>query len=188
MNFDNPIITHPSNYKKLLSYQKAEAIYDITYYFCHKYLARNDRTVDQMIQAARSGKQNIVEGSAASTTSKETEIKLINVAKASLHELLIDYEDYLRTRNFRQWEFESVEMNAMRKLSRAHNDSEFYMHLISSRPPQTIANISLVLIKQTDYLLFKQLESLCKKFVEQGGMRERMFQARKEHREKQQGH
>lgn len=184
MSFANPIITHPSNYKKLLSYRKAEVIYDITYYFCHKYLARNDRTIDQMIQAARSGKQNIVEGSAASTTSKETEIKLVNVAKASLHELLVDYEDYLRTRTFRQWEFESVEMNAMRQLSRTHNESDFYMHLIATRPPETIANISIVLIKQTDYLLFKQLESLCKNFVQQGGIRERMFQARKEYREK----
>ena len=184
---NNPIIPHASNYKKLLSYQKAEIIYDITYYFCHNYLQRNDRTVDQMIQAARSGKQNIVEGSAASTTSKETEIKLINVAKASLHELLIDYEDYLRTRSFRQWEFGSVEMNTMRQLSRSHNDSPFYMTLISTRPPQTISNIAIVLIKQTDYLLYRQLESLCKRFVEQGGVRERMFQARKEYRERQEG-
>lgn len=184
---NNPILSHSSNYKKLLSYRKAEIIYDITFYFCHHYLNKSDGTIDQMIQAARSGKQNIVEGVAASATSKETEIKLINVAKASLHELLIDYEDYLRTRSFAQWEFESAEMNAMRQLSRQNNDSPFYMELISSRPPQTISNIAIVLIKQTDFLLYRQLESLCKRFVEQGGIRERMFQARKNYREKNGG-
>ena len=96
------LIPRTGNYRKLISYQKAEAIFDITYYFCHKYLSRGDRTIDQMIQAARSGKQNIVEGSVASAISKETEIKLTSVAKASLHELLVDYEDYLRTRNHRK--------------------------------------------------------------------------------------
>jgi len=90
-----PLLPRTGNYRKLLTYQKAEAIYDITYFFCKNFLQRFDRTVDQMVQAARSGKQNIVEGSAASATSKETEIKLVNVAKASLQELLIDYEDYL---------------------------------------------------------------------------------------------
>ncbi len=88
-----PLLPQTGNYRQLLTYQKAEAIYDITYYFCKNYLQRGDRTIDQMVQAARSGKQNIVEGSAASATSKETEIKLVNVAKASMHELLIDYED-----------------------------------------------------------------------------------------------
>lgn len=92
-----PLFPRTGNYRKLFTYQKAEAIYDITYYFCHKYLSKGDRTIDQMVQAARSGKQNIVEGCAASATSKEFEIKLINVAKASLHEFLIDYEDYIRT-------------------------------------------------------------------------------------------
>lgn len=97
-----PLLPRTGNYRKLYTYQKAEAIYDITYYFCKNYLLRGDRTIDQMVQAARSGKQNIVEGSAASATSKETEIKLVNVAKASLQELLVDFEDYLRTRNHRQ--------------------------------------------------------------------------------------
>lgn len=87
------------NYRNLIAFQKAECIYDVTYYFAHKYLAKGDRTIDQMIQAARSGRQNIAEGCTASTTSKETEIKLLNVAKASLQELLLDYEDYLRVRN-----------------------------------------------------------------------------------------
>lgn len=91
-----PLLPRRGNYRALFTYQKAEAIFDITCYFCKNYLQGSDRTVDQMVQAARSGKQNIVEGCAASATSKETEIKLINVAKASLQELLIDCEDHLR--------------------------------------------------------------------------------------------
>lgn len=101
---NSEFLPQKGNYKKLIVYQKAECIYDITYYFAHKFLEKGDRTIDQMIQAARSGKQNIAEGSAASTTSKETELKLVNVARASLQELLLDYEDYLRVRNLKQWE------------------------------------------------------------------------------------
>ena len=146
-----PLVPRTGNYRKLLTYQKAEAIYDITYYFCKNYLQRGDRTINQMVQAARSGKQNIVEGSAASATSKEMEIKLVNVAKASLQELLVDYEDYLRTRNHRQWENDSVELLKMRELGRKHNDSAFYMSLVKIRPPETIANMAICMIKQTDY-------------------------------------
>lgn len=109
-NHEEPLLPVGGNYRKLYTYQKAEAIYDITFYFAHKYLSRGDRTIDQMVQSARSGKQNIAEGSAASVTSKETDIKLINVAKASLHELMIDYEDFLRTRGHRKWEDGSVEL------------------------------------------------------------------------------
>jgi four helix bundle suffix protein len=176
------LIPPAGNYKKLFSYQKAEALYDITYYFTHKYLGRGDRTVDQMVQAARSGKQNIAEGSAASGTSKETEIKLVNVAKASLQELLIDYEDYLRTRGHRQWEQDSVELKKMRELGRKHNDSAFYMELIQTRPSETIANIAICLIKQTDYLLAMQLKKLSELFLKEGGFRERMTRMRSERR------
>jgi len=172
------------NYRKLFTYQKAEAIYDITFYFCKKYLKWGDRTIDQMVQAARSGKQNIVEGSAASSTSKEMEIKLVNVAKASSHELLIDYEDYLRTRGHRQWEDGSVEVEKMRELGRKHNDTAFHMPLIRVRPPETIANMAICLIKQNDYLLFKQLKSLGDDFLKNGGMRERMTRMRIERRNK----
>ena len=135
-----------------------------------------------MVQAARSGKQNIVEGCAASATSKEMEIKLVNVAKASLQELLVDYEDYLRTRNHRQWEKGSVELQKMRELGRKHNDSAFYMPLVKTRPPETISNMSIFLIKQTDYMLFKQLQSLGEDFLKNGGMRERMTRMRMERR------
>ncbi len=173
-----PLLPRTGNYRKLLTYQKAQAIYDITYYFCKNYLRWGDRTVDQMVQAARSGKQNIVEGSAASATSKETEIKLVNVAKASLQELLVDYEDYLRTRNHRQWENNSVELHKMRELGRKHNDTAFYMQLAKTRPPETIANMAICLIKQTDYMLFRQLQSLGEDFLKNGGMRERMTRMR----------
>lgn len=170
------------NYRKLFTFQKAEAIFDITFYFTDEYLRRGDRTIDQMVQAARSGKQNIAEGSAASSTSKEMEIKLVNVAKASSQELLIDYEDYLRTRSHRQWGDDSVEVKKMRELGRKHNDTAFYMPLVRVRPPETIANIAICLIKQNDYMLFKQLKSLSEDFLKNGGIRERMTRMRLERR------
>ena len=173
------LIPRRGNYKKLLSYQKTEVIFEMTYYFCHHYLQRGDRTIDQMVQAARSGKQNIVEGCAASATSNKTEIKLVSVAKASLQELLEDYEDYLRTRGHRQWEEGSKELEAMRRLGREHNDAPFFMKLVQTRPPETIANMAIVLIKQADYLLFRQLQRLAEDFVEEGGFSERMMRIRK---------
>ena len=173
------LIPRRGNYKKLLSYQKTEVIFEMTYYFCHHYLQRGDRTIDQMVQAARSGKQNIVEGCAASATSNKTEIKLVSVAKASLQELLEDYEDYLRTRGHRQWEEGSKELEAMRRLGREHNDAPFFMKLVQTRPPETIANMAIVLIKQADYLLFRQLQRLADDFVEEGGFNERMMRMRK---------
>ena len=176
------LIRHSGNYRKLLSYQKSEVIFEMTYYFCHKYLQKGDRTVDQMVQAARSGKQNIIEGCAASTTSAKTEIKLVNVAKASLQELLEDYIDYLRTRGHRQWEENSVEWEAMRKLGKEHNDAAFFMKLCQTRPPETIANMAIILIYQADYLLFKQLERLEKDFIIQGGFSEKMNRIRREQR------
>lgn len=173
------LIPRRGNYKKLLSYQKTEVIFEMTYYFCHHYLQRGDRTIDQMVQAARSGKQNIVEGCTASATSNKTEIKLVSVAKASLQELLEDYEDYLRTRGHRQWEEGSKELEAMRRLGREHNDAPFFMNLVQTRPPETIANMAIVLIKQADYLLFRQLQRLADDFVEEGGFSERMMRIRK---------
>lgn len=101
---ESKFLRQKGNYRDLIAFKKAECIYDITYYFAHKFLQVGDRTIDQMIQAARSGRQNIAEGCEAGTTSAESEIKLINVAKASLQELLLDYEDYLRVRNLRKWD------------------------------------------------------------------------------------
>ena len=176
----NKIIPNIGNYKKLLTYQKAVIIYDITYYFCKNYLDSKDRTTDQMIQAARSGKQNIVEGCSAAPTSAKTEIKLISVAKASLKELLEDYEDYLRVRGFEQWQDGSIEKEAMRKFGRECYNSTLCMNKIQNSPPATIANMAIVLLNQEDYLLFKQLMRLEDDFKKNGGFSERMFQARKQ--------
>lgn len=176
------LFANTGHYKNLLSYQKADIIYQITYDFCSRFLQKGDRTIDQMVQAARSGKQNIVEGCAASSTSSKTEIRLINVAKASLQELLEDYEDYLKTRHHRQWERGSREFEAMRQLGREHNDADYFMNLVATRPPQTIANMAIILINQADYLLFRQLQRLENDFIETGGFSERMVAARRKQR------
>lgn len=166
------------NYRKLIAFQKAECIYDITYYFAHTHLQKGDRTIDQMVQAARSGRQNIAEGSAAAATSAETEIKLINVARASLQELLLDYEDYLRVRNLAIWDVNSEKAKTTRKVCASHNDSAFYMEAIKQRSPETTANIAITLIHQTDVFLRKLLERLQADFVRNGGIKEQMYNAR----------
>ena len=174
------------DYQTLLSFQKAEVVYDITFRFAHKYLSKGDRTVDQMIQSARSGKQNILEGSKAALTSKETEIKLTNVGRASLEELLADYRDYLRVRDHAIWDKDSKEAQFVRRLGRKTPQTyELYREFVETRPPETIANIAICLIHQTNYLLDQQLRRLEKDFVEQGGLRERMTRARLQAREQQ---
>jgi four helix bundle suffix protein len=167
------------NYRELLSYQKAEVVYDITFRFCHKFLAKGDRTIDQMIQAARSGKQNILEGSEASGTSKEMEIKLIGVARASLEELLKDYEDYLRVRDLKTWDKNSKEARYVRKLgSKAKPTYEDFREFAETRPAETVANITICLIHQANFLLDQQKRRLEKDFLAEGGLRERMTRAR----------
>lgn len=178
----NSLIPQTGNYKTLISYQKTDVIYRITFYFCNQFLQKGDRTIDQMIQAARSGKQNIVEGCAASATSAKTEIKLINVAKASLKELLEDYKDYLKTRNHRQWEKGSRQYEVMRRLGKEHSDADFFMNIVTTRPPETIANMAIILINQADYLLFRQLKRLETNFIHNGGFSERMSAIRKKQR------
>ena len=177
------ILRPRGDYQTLLSYQKAEVVYDLTYRFAHKDLSKGDRTVDQMIQSARSGKQNIAEGSKAALTSKETEIKLTNVARASLEELLVDYRDYLWVRDHVVWDKDSKESNFVRQLGRRTPQTyELYREYMETRPPQVIANIAICLIHQTNYLLDQQIRTLEKEFLEQGGLRERMYEARQRHR------
>lgn len=166
------------NYRKLIAFQKAQCIYDITYYFAHTHLQKGDRTIDQMVQAVRSGRQNIAEGSAAAATSAETEIKLINVARASLQELLLDYEDFLRVRNLIKWPADSEKAKKTRVVCSAHNDSSFYVEAIKQRTPETTANIAITLIHQTDVFLRKLLERLQSDFVKNGGIKEQMYKAR----------
>ena len=166
-------------YQKLLSYQKAEVIYDLTFHFCHKFLTRGDRTIDQMIQAARSGKQKIAEGSAAAGTSKEMEIKLTNVARASLEELLIDYRDFLRVRGLPLWDKNSKQAQFVRDQSRSPDLSyETFRDFCETRPPEVPANIAICLIHQARYLLDRQLARLEQDFVREGGLRERMTRER----------
>lgn len=185
-NTDNPIILPHGNYQELLSYQKSEVIYDLTFRFCEKHLKKGDRTVDQMVQAARSGKQNIVEGSKASGTSKEMEIKLTNVARASLEELLEDYRDYLRVRDFVIWEKDSREAQYVRKLgNKPHTTYETYREFVDTRPANVVANIAICLIHQANYLLDQQIRRLEKDFLKDGGLRERMTKARLQSREQQ---
>lgn len=175
---DYKLVKSQGDHRRLLCYQKAEVIYDLTYYFTNRYLQRSDRTIDQMIQAARSGKQNIVEGNSAIPTSIESGIKLLNVAKASLQELLVDYEDFLRVRGYHMWEEDSKEVAAMQRLGREHSDSTFFMNLASSRSDEVIANMSIVLIHQADTLLYKLIESISNKFLQEGGFREKLHRAR----------
>ena len=181
---DQKLIRPTGDYNKLICYQKAEALYDVTYYFVHTFLRRGDRTIDQMLQAARSGKQNISEGYSRAGTSNDTAIRLIDVAKSSLIELHDDYCDFLRARGFRKWEENSREWQAMRDLGRKHNDSTYYMQLVRIRPPETIANMMICLLKQTDYLLSKLLQRMEKRFLEEGGFRERMTRMRVKERGK----
>lgn len=181
-----PLLPPRGDYRTLLSYQKAEVVYEITYRFCRRFLAPRDRTVDQMVQAARSGKQNIVEGSVAATTSKEMELKLTNVARASLEELLEDYRDYLRVRDLALWDKESREARYVRQLGKTTPLTfDLFREFVETRPAEVVANIALCLIHQTNFLLDRQLKGLEKAFLEEGGLRERMTRARLQAREHQ---
>ena len=175
----HPIIPPRGDYQTLHSFHKAEVVYDITFRFAHKYLARGDRTVDQMIQSARSGKKNILEGSKAALTSKETEIKLTNVGRASLEELLDDYRDYLRVREHREWDKDFKEALYVRRLGRKIPQTyELYREFVETRPPEVTANIAICLIHQANYLINQQLRRLEQDFLKEGGLRERMTRAR----------
>ena len=172
-------------YQKLLSYQKAEIVYDATVHFCDRFIDRRSRTHDQMVQAARSGKQNIVEGSMASGTSKESEIKLTNVARASLEELLADYRDFLRVRKLPIWDKDHPQAQIVRKLGYGtHMTYATYASHIEHSDPETAANTIICLIHQANYLLDQQLRQLEAAFVKEGGLRERMTRARLEERKK----
>lgn len=176
---DPSLLPPRGDYRTLHSFRKAEVIYDITFRFAHKFLAKGDRTIDQMIQAARSGKKNLLEGSKAATTSKEMEIKLTNVARASLEEVLDDYLDYLRARDLPVWDKESKEAKYARKLGkRVPQSYELYREFVETRSAEVVANIAICLIHQANFLIDRQLMTLEKEFLEQGGLRERMTRMR----------
>jgi len=190
MNNDNPpregFIPAHGGYRHLITYQKSEIVYDGTVYFCNRFFRKYDRTIDQMVQAARSGKQNIAEASMASATSKKTEIKLTNVARASLEELMLDYQDFLRTQKLPLWEKEHKLVARLRELNRsAPNPTyETFKKAIEHESPEICANTMITLIKITTWLLNQQIKSLEKAFINEGGLRERMTRARIENRNK----
>jgi four helix bundle suffix protein len=170
-------------YQNLLSYQKSQIVYDATVYFCDRFIDRRSRTHDQMVQAARSGKQNIVEGSMASGTSKEMEVKLTNVARASLEELLTDYRDFLRTKGLEEWSKEHPYARRLRQLNRTPDANfETFRKGIEHADPAICANVIIGLIRVTNYLLDRQIKQLEAAFLKEGGLRERMTRARLESR------
>ncbi len=187
-NNENPpktFLPQHGHYRQLRVYQVAEIIYDITFYFTQHYLQKGDRTIDQMVQAARSGKQNIAEGNQASATSSETEIKLTNVAKASLEELLDDYEDYLRVRQLPQWDNLHPRYEKMRQYARSQQIGKEYAQVIRKMNDEEIANLCITLIHQAMYMLHKLLITMQERFVTEGGIKERMYKARVNYRNSQ---
>jgi len=170
-------------YRELRSYQNAEIVYDATVKFCDKFIDRRSRTHDQMVQASRSGKQNIAEGSMASGTSKKTELKLVGVARASLEELLLDYQDFLRQRGLVVWDKSHPKAQAVRKLAYEKNRSyTTYRSYIEDAAPEVAANTPICLIHQTNYLLDQLLRQLEQQFLKEGGFTEKLYRVRSQAR------
>jgi restriction system protein len=204
MNKSSDLIPPHGGYRKLRSFQAAQLVYDLTVVFCDRFVPKTSRTHDQMVQAARSGVQNIAEGSMASATSKKTELKLTGVARASLEELLLDYEDFLRQRRLKLWDKDSPEALAVRKKylsdmsdqsdkSKASDRSEkpdqsdssgrsdgSDPYSLKTASPEVAANTVVCLINQASYLLRRQLERLEQQFLVEGGFTERLYRTRKE--------
>lgn len=171
-----------TSYRKLHVFRKAEAIYDLTYYFLQGHIAKTDRTYDQMLQAARSGKQNIVEGRSDAATSAEIEIKLFGVARGSLHELLNDYEDYMRTRRILFWNQDHPRFGNLLKTCREHNDTAYYTAIADRLNDEELCNLMLTLINQTIAMLNKMINKIKADFLRNGGVKEQMFNARIQYR------
>jgi four helix bundle suffix protein len=187
-------------YRDTCSFQTSTLIYDATVWFCEKFLDSRSRTVDQMVQAARSGRQNIAEGSRAAATSSQTELRLVNVARASLEELLLDYEDFLRHRRLTQWTPDSTEALAVRNVPRNFRDRSdpadpsnltdltdqarwaLYAPWLEHADPAVRANALICLINQANYLLDQQIAALETQFIEGGGYSEQLATQRLAHR------
>lgn len=190
----SPLIPPHGGFRRLRSYQVAEVVYDATVVFCDRFIDRRSRTHDQMVQAARSGKQNIAEGSRASGTSRKTELKLVNVARASLEELLLDYEDFIRQRGLPAWTKDHLKAREVRELGRRDRSDRTdqsdrtdlglscYRHYFIEGTPEVAANAAICLIHQANYLLDQQLRALERQFLNEGGFTERLYKARSEAR------
>jgi four helix bundle suffix protein len=181
------LIPPHGGYRGLRSYQMSEIVHDATVAFCNRFLDRRSRTHDQMVQAARSGKQNIAEGSMASGTSRKMELKLVGVARASLEELLLDYQDFLRQQRLCLWGKDDPQAKQIRRLAYVKNRSySTYSSYIEQAPPETAANTLICLIHQANYLLDQQLRQLEQQFLQEGGFTERLYRARSQTRRRQQ--
>lgn len=172
------VLRKQTNWKTLYFYQKSQVLYQLTFVFAQRYLKRGDRTVDQMVQAARSGKQNIVEGAADGVTSMEMEIKLMNVARSSIKELKEDYEDYLVSRQLTLWQENHPRYDKMVSFCREHNQLEEYQPYFDKWDDEVMANVALSLCHFIDRMMTNYEERLQKIFVEEGGIKERMTAAR----------
>jgi restriction system protein len=181
-------------YRELRSFRTATVIYDATVSFCARFLDPRSRTVDQMTQAARSGRQNIAEGSRASATSTQTELRLVNVARGSLDELLLDYEDFLRQRGLQQWAKDSREAREVREVFKAldptdrsdrtdPSDQGLYQAWLAHDDPAVVANTLICLIHQANYLLDRQIQGLERQFIREGGYSERLAAAHLQERQ-----
>jgi restriction system protein len=180
MDEEIKIIPPHGGYQKLKSYQMAEIVYDATVKFSERFIDKRSRTVDQMVQAARSGKQNIAEGSMASGTSKKTEIKLVSVARASLEELLLDYQDFLRQRGLQLWGKDEPRVQEIRKIGvRSDRSYLSYRTYVENQTEEVAANTIICIIHQTNYLLDQQLRQLEEAFLKEGGFTEKLYNARK---------
>jgi four helix bundle suffix protein len=195
MSGDNSTLRPHGGYRRLRSFQVTEIIYDGTVAFCNRFVDKRSRTHDQMVQAARSGRQNIAEGSRASATSSQTELRLVNVARASLDELLLDYEDFLRQRGLPVWSKDDPEARKVRAVGARRTDQsdptdsadhrKSYSHWLEHSDPVVVANALICLIHQANYLLDRQIHGLERQFVEEGGYSERLAAARLEKRRSQ---
>jgi restriction system protein len=175
------LIPKHGGYRDLKSFQNAAIVYDATVVFCDRFIDKRSRTHDQMVQAARSGKQNIAEGSMASGTSRKMELKLVGVARASLEELLQDFEDFLRQRGLPEWGKDDPRIRAIRRLVQEPNRTYgTYRTYIENGGPEAAANCLVCIINQTNYLLDQQLRQLDRRFLEEGGMTERLYRMRRD--------
>ena len=177
-NTAKPVLRKQTNWENLYFYQKANVLYQLTFVFTKRFLKRGDRTIDQMVQAARSGKQNIVEGSADGVTSMEMELKLLNAARGSLKELKEDYEDYLGARRLIRWDTGSSRYDGMLKFCRNHNKVEDYQDYFDKWTDEEMANVALTLCHMVDKMMITYEKQKEKEFVTEGGIKERMTAAR----------
>ena len=188
MEFDtkNKVLKKAVVWKDLYFYRKSDTIFQLTVVFCKRFLpSYGDRTVDQMVQAARSGKQNIVEGCEDGQTSSEMEIKLLNIARGSLQELRADYNDYIHTHRLSLWDKDNPRQEKLREFCHKNNDYANYAPLIEKMNDEEMANLLITLCHQTDKLMCAYIEKLEHKFITEGGIKERMHAARTGYRKEQ---